>query len=153
MVSKRNSLSIVGARKMKNIFCPKEKPGKILIIDDEEDIGNCLKSILERTKKFKVYLTTDPGEGLFLAKDLHPDLVILDIIMPRMGGDEVAERLNDDVDTKDIPVVFFTVLVDEQGVKEHSGKIGGHPFIPKTIGKEELISRIEALLKEAKPPR
>lgn len=133
---------------MKNIFCPKNKPWKILIIDDEEDICKYLKSILERTKKFKVQATTDPAEGITLAKSNHPDLVLLDIIMPEIDGAEVAARLNSEPITKDILIVFLTVLALREDIEKSGGTIGGHPFIPKSFTKEELIARIEVLLQE-----
>jgi len=136
---------------MHNLFSPTKK-SKILIIDDEQDICVYLKSILERTRKFEVYTSADPKEGISLARNIHPDLMLLDVIMPIMGGGEVAERLMNYDDTKDLLIVFFTVLADEEKLREYDGEIGGHPFIPKSISNEELIKRIESLLEEAQHP-
>lgn len=133
---------------MKNIFFNGAKKSKILIIDDEEDVCVYLKSILERTGKFEAYSTTSPIEGIALAKDKHPDMILLDIMMPEMDGTEVAVHLNEDSETKDILIVFVSVLVQPQDLKEKNGVIGGHPFISKPIDKDELIARIETLLQE-----
>lgn len=124
------------------------KRAKILIIDDEEDICAHLKSILGRTGKFQVWATTHPAEGIALAKSNHPDLILLDLIMPEMDGTQVAESLHDDPSTKDILIVFSSVLADPRFIERHGGVVGGHPFISKFVVKEELIARLEALLQE-----
>lgn len=135
---------------MNNIFHHNNmKKAKILIIDDEEDICVYLKSILEKTKNYEVLATNNPKEGVILAKNCCPDLILLDVIMPGMDGTEVAEQLQDDISTRYIPIVFVTVLADREAIKENNGMIGGHPFISKPVLKEELIARIESLLHEA----
>jgi two-component system alkaline phosphatase synthesis response regulator PhoP len=121
---------------------------KILIIDDEEDVCVYLKSILERTGKFEVWATASPGEGIALAKSNRPDLILLDIIMPEMDGTEVAEELQKTPSTRDILVVFVTVLAKREDVEGCEGIIGGHPFLCKTLDREEFIARIESLLHE-----
>lgn len=138
---------------MKNLFSSiQTKKARILIIDDEEDICHYLKSILEKTKKFEVYTSYNPLEAVELAKEMEPDLILLDIIMPQIDGEEVANRLQEDESTKDILVVFFSVLVKQEEVKQFEGKIGGHLFIPKPIENSELIARIESILEEAHIP-
>jgi CheY-like chemotaxis protein len=134
---------------MKNIFFNLHKKAKILIVDDEEDVCFYLRSILERTGKFEAYATTSPMESIALAKRWHPDLILLDIMMPEMDGTEVAAKLYEDPDTKDILIAFVSVLVKPQDLKENEGKIGGHPFICKPIEKEDLIRRLEELLQAA----
>jgi len=131
---------------MENISYPKLKKAKILIIDDEKDVCVYLKSILERTRKFEVLATTSPIEGIELAKDHHPDMILLDIIMSEMDGTDVAELLRDNRSTRDILIVFVTVLAKRKDIEVNRGMIGGHPFIPKCIEREEFIARIESLL-------
>ena len=136
---------------MKNIFYPEKAKAKILLIDDEEDICVYLKAVLERTKKFEVFTSTQPIEGVFLAKKVHPDLIVLDILMPGMDGTQVAQYLQEDITTKDIPVLFLTVLVRREEVRLSKGLIGGHPFIAKPVETEELIARIEVMLQKECP--
>jgi two-component system cell cycle response regulator len=124
------------------------RKAKILIIDDEKDVCTYLKSILEKTGKFEVWATACPTEGILLARSKHPDLILLDIIMPEMDGTEVAEKLQDDPSTRGILIAFVSVLARQTDIKENQGVIGGHPFISKGIGKEELIARLESLLHE-----
>lgn len=124
------------------------KKPKILIIDDEKDICVYLKYILEKTGKFEVWATTSPTEGIALATSKHPDLILLDVIMPEMDGTQVAEQLHDNRSTRDILIAFVTVLAKREDIDEDKGMIGGHPFIPKSIEKEKLIARVESLLHE-----
>ena len=131
-----------------NILYPHSKRAKILIIDDEEDICVHLKSILEREGKFEVWDTTNQVEGIALAKSSHPDLILLDLIMPEMDGSQVAESLHDNPSTKDILIVFSSVLAESRFIEQHRGVVGGHPFISKFVPKEELIARLEELLQE-----
>jgi CheY-like chemotaxis protein len=137
---------------MKNLFFQKHRKIKILVIDDEEDVCVHLKSILERTGKFTALTATSPIEGIILAQDNHPDLVLLDILMPDMDGTEVAACLQRNPSTRDILIVFVSVLAGPEEIEEYEGKIGGHPFISKPITKEELIARLEAILQEAHVP-
>jgi CheY-like chemotaxis protein len=138
---------------MKSLFDSHEKKAKILIIDDEEDICVHLKSILERTKNYEVWSTTNPREGIELAKDHHPDLILLDVLMPEMDGTEVAEQLREESSTKVILIVFVTVLAQRGAIEENEGLIGGHPFIAKPILKEDLLARIESLLQQISLPQ
>lgn len=128
------------------------KKPRILVIDDEQDVCVYLRHILEKTGKFEVWATTSPSEGIYLATSKHPDLILLDIIMPEMDGTQVAEQLHDNRSTQDILIVFVSVLASREDVDKNKGIIGGHPFIPKAVDKEEFIARIESLLLEASIP-
>ena len=122
---------------------------KILIIDDEEDICFFSRSILEGTGKFEVIATTKAKEGIALAKQHNPALILLDIFMPDMDGSQVAECLLEDAATKNIPIAFLTALVKEKDLEQKTGKIAGRYFIPKPVTSGELIARVEAILKRA----
>ena len=120
---------------------------RILYIDDEKDFLLLTKIRLERTGDFEVITTTDPEEGMELAKKRQPDLILMDVIMPGVGGGRVAEILFSDVQTKRIPILFYSALVDDISAEnERLQKIGGRDFIPKTAGYQELIRRIKKVL-------
>lgn len=121
---------------------------KILIIDDEEDICAFSKSILEKTGKFEAVFATQASEGIGLAKSYKPDLILLDLLMPYMDGSKAAEILSEDPSTKDIPVVFLTALAKTSEVEKGSGLISGRFFLPKTLSSQELVERIESILKQ-----
>jgi CheY-like chemotaxis protein len=123
------------------------RKAKILVIDDEEDICHFTKSVLERTGKFEVAVSTDSARGIDLAKTNHPDLVILDINMPEIDGGEVAQTLHEFKSTSDIPIIFLTGLLKKEEIENDSGKIGAHTYIAKPASPQELIEKIESALK------
>jgi len=116
---------------------------KILLVDDEEDFCFFVKLNLERTGKYRVFTTTDGIEGIRLAKELKPDLIFLDIIMPKMDGERVAEILLEDESTKNIPLVFVTAIIRKNNLTGHGEGIGGRDFITKPVASESLIEKIE----------
>lgn len=123
------------------------KKNKILLIDDEEDFCYFVKLNLERTGKFDVLVSTNAKGGLDAAKKEKPDLILLDILMPEMDGSEVAQNLLEDESTCDIPIIFLTAMVQKRELKDKEGIIAGRQFIAKPVTSEELISRIESVLK------
>jgi len=96
---------------------------KILIIDDEADICDFSKRILERTGKFEVFATRDSQDGLFIAAEKKPDLILLDINMPKLDGGEVAQALAESSDTKAIPIIFITALMKKEELGEDGKSI------------------------------
>ncbi len=123
-----------------------ESKKKILIIDDEEDFNFFVKGNLEYTGELDVLVTTSGKEGIKLARGEKPDLILLDIHMPEMSGDEVAEILSDRPETKEIPVVFLTALVTK-GEVESMASIGKRNYIAKPITTKELVTIIRGILK------
>ena len=120
---------------------------RILYIDDEKDFLLLTKIRLEKSGEFEVITTTDPEGGIELAKKHKPDLILLDIIMPGLEGDRVAGILLNDVQTKRIPILFYSDLVNDISAKNgRLRKIGGWDFIPKTAGCQELLSCVRKVL-------
>lgn len=117
---------------------------RILVIDDEKEICDVSKKILERTGRYEVVTSTEGKRVMDLAKQYKPNLILLDVMMPDMDGTQVAEYLFDDPDTKEIPLVFLTALVRKEEAKK--GKIGRCFFIAKPINPKELIDRIGFIL-------
>jgi len=120
---------------------------KIMIIDDEETLCHLVQLNLESTGRFEVIAATDPREGIRLVRMHHPDLILLDLMMPYMEGSEVAEHLMEFEDTKDIPIVFLTALAEKNRVSANMGTIAGREFIAKPVTTSELVKRIDAILK------
>ncbi len=124
-----------------------ESKKKILIIDDEEDFCFFVKGNLENTGEFDVLVTTSGKEGIKLACGEKPDLILLDINMPNMSGDEVAQILSDRYETKEIPVVFLTALVTKDEVGNESMlSIGNRNYIAKPVTTNELVTVIRGIL-------
>lgn len=83
---------------------------KILVIDDEEDICDLARNALARTGLYEVLSTSDPVEGCRMCEEQHPDLVVLDYVMPNMRGDQVIEHLHKIPSTEHIPIILVSGL-------------------------------------------
>ena len=114
---------------------------KILIIDDEVDICTFTKRALDRTGIFETFATQDSEEGITIAKSKLPDLILLDINMPKLDGGEVAQELSQYQPTSAIPIVFVTALLKKDEA-DADGKINKHFFLPKPISAVELIDKV-----------
>ena len=118
---------------------------KILIIDDEADICNFSKKILERTGKFQAVVTQDSLDGINIAFSDKPDLILLDINMPQLDGGEVAQQLSENPLTSKIPIIFITALLKQEEL-DQEGRVNKHFFLPKPISPDVLIEKIEGIL-------
>jgi len=121
---------------------PKET---LLVVDDEEDL---LELIAYNLKKEGYHvLTCDNGkEGIRLAGEYKPDLILLDIMMPGMSGIEVCRLLKQDVALRHTPIVFLTAKVDEK-IEVQGLDLGADDYLSKPISTSKLKSRIKAVLR------
>jgi len=116
----------------------------ILIVDDEKEVLFHLKNILKRAG-YEVIATSKGKDAINLAKNLRPDLIILDILMPDVDGGDVAAALSEDSATSAIPIIFLTGILtkaEELQVKT-SGK---HRVIAKPILPDKLLEIIKQSL-------
>jgi len=118
---------------------------KILIIDDEENFCRALKKGIEMRSTFHVLTATRGGAGIRLAKTQKPDIILLDIMMSDMAGNDVAKELSESPITASIPVLFVTALISREEVRKSGGVIGGRNFIAKPVIIDELIKKINAI--------
>ena len=120
---------------------------KILLIDDEEDFCFFVKKNLELSGEFDVMAVTDGNEGVIAAQNAKPDLILLDILMPKISGPDVAERLHADTGTKGIPLIFLTAVVTKEEIGLQTIKeIGGYNYIAKPVDTKNLISSMRMIL-------
>lgn len=117
---------------------------KILIVDDEETTVQLLTVLLEQ-KGFEVIKAYRAEDGLRKAYRLHPDLVLLDIMMPGMDGMEFCRRLRE---LSDVPIIFLTALTDRRDVVKGL-EMGADDYIVKPYDTDELVARIRAHLRRA----
>lgn len=117
----------------------------ILVVDDEQDLLDLIEYNLNN-EGFNVLKAEDGLEGIEMAREHNPDLILLDIMMPKMDGLEVVERIRDDSQLKHIPIIFLTARGDEKTEVEGLDK-GGDDYITKPISTTKLISRIKAVLR------
>jgi len=119
--------------------------GTLLIIDDIPDNVKILLSFLVN-EGFKVLVAKDGEQGLRVANYAHPDLILLDIMMPGIDGFEVCKQLKAKDSTKDIPVIFMSALSDTVD-KVKGFDAGAADYIAKPVQQEEVLARINAHLK------
>jgi len=116
---------------------------KILIIDDEENFCNLLKKNVEMVSEFEVHTATSGEEGIKLIKELKPDLILLDVIMPDLDGGDVVSLIRGDDSIKDTPIIFLTSLVRKDEVSSQAGFTKGYSLLAKTVTVGELMACIE----------
>ena len=122
---------------------------RVLMIDDEESLGRLIKMNLGRISDFEVTLAFNGRDGLEIARDIKPDIILLDIMMPGMNGLEVLDRLKKDKNTMCIPVIMLTAKDDEE-TKARSVELYNEAYITKPVSSEALIAKIEEVLKRKK---
>ncbi len=111
---------------------------KILIIDDDAASALEIKEFLE-TKGYTVAHVSDGSQAFGTIKETRPDLILLDIIMPVVDGFTIAKQIHCDEQTKDIPIVVFSV---REGMKELFAIEGIKEYLVKPVDKEKLLETI-----------
>ena len=129
---------------------PDTKP-RILIVDDEPDLLTVLRFGLEAAG-FEVLQASDGEQGLALARQVVPDLMILDLMLPRMDGYKVCRALKFDERYKHIPIVILSARTQE-GDQALAHEMGANRFLTKPYEFSEILDHIQALLKESAAAR
>ena len=115
---------------------------RILIVDDDANSTHLVKILLERSGPYVVLEENDATKADQTAHDFKPDVILLDIVMPKIDGGELATQLEADRELHETPIIFLTALVTHS--EANSGlHIQGHPLVAKPISIPELIYAIE----------
>jgi CheY-like chemotaxis protein len=122
---------------------------RILLVDDEKSFTNLLKLNLEDTGNYEVRVENWAEDAITAAKEFKPDLILLDIIMPRMPGGNVAAQIKEDPALKSTPIVFLTAAVRKHQVEENDGIICDLPCLAKPASVEDVIEMIEKHARKA----
>lgn len=116
------------------------KKKRILVVDDLARNTRLLKLCLEQTNDYVVREENDPKAALFAAAEFHPDLILLDVMMPDLDGGELATRFKENLKLKDVPIVFLTAAVTKGEIAAGGGQLGGFPFLAKPVVLKEVIA-------------
>ena len=122
------------------------KKRRVLLVDDEVVFTRVLKSYLDRDGRYEVRVENSGKQGVITAKVFHPELILLDVIMPDLDGHGVAEELAKDPSTKRIPIVFLTAVVSREEALAREGVIAGRLFIAKPVSAKEVVACLERYL-------
>jgi two-component system phosphate regulon response regulator PhoB len=122
---------------------------KILIVEDEPDILEAMKHSLER-EGYAVLTARDGAEGLRLAREQSPDLLILDLMLPGMDGLEICRLLKEGRETRALPIIMVSAKDAESDVILGLG-LGADDYVPKPFSPRELVARVRAVLRRGRP--
>jgi DNA-binding response OmpR family regulator len=122
---------------------------KVLIIDDEEDFCFFVRENLNNTGQFEVFVATNGTYGVDLARNRLPDIILLDLMMPGVSGEQVVEKLKETPETALIPRIFLTALATREDTDGSVlKKSGASYFIAKPVRTKELVMAINEVLAE-----
>ena len=117
---------------------------KILAVDDEASILRLVATTLE-SRGHQVITASNGDEGILKAHSEQPDLVLLDVMMPRLDGREVRDRLKADDETKHIPIIFLTALGEFESQLD-TMESGAEDYVTKPFSPGDLADRVAAVL-------
>ncbi|GAX59502.1 response regulator receiver protein [Candidatus Scalindua japonica] len=119
---------------------------KILAVDDEPNLTHSLRRTLTATGKYEVREENSGACAYKSALEFQPDIIILDVMMPGIGGGAIAEKIQDNDNLKHIPIVFLTGILEQQEVESTGSNISCHTFLAKPVNPDDLITCIEKKL-------
>ena len=117
---------------------------KILIVDDEADIIEILKFVLE-AQGYECVTAMDGEAGLNLAREINPDLIILDVMMPKMNGYKISRLLKFDEKYKNIPILMITARSQEED-KALGEETGADEYITKPFEVDYVVEKVKSYL-------
>jgi two-component system phosphate regulon response regulator PhoB len=118
---------------------------KVLVIEDEADILEVIEYNLKR-EGYKVTCASDGEDGFKLARDIAPDLILLDLMLPGLDGIEVCRRLKGDSVTDNVPIIMVTAKGEESDIVLGLG-VGADDYVTKPFSPRELVARVRAVLR------
>jgi DNA-binding response OmpR family regulator len=120
------------------------RPARVLIADDTVQAAELLEAYLAETN-YETRIAADGEQTLGLVESWHPDLILLDVMMPRISGFEVCKRLRSNPATRNMAVLMITAL-DQPSDIERAVEVGCDEFMSKPVQKSDFLQRVRALL-------
>lgn len=121
-------------------------PRKILLVDDSETILQMEQLILEKSS-YELVMARDGEEGIAKALETRPDLILMDVVMPKMNGFEAVKHLRENEQTRRVPIVMVTSKAEAESM-EAGYESGCSDYIIKPIDTLELVAKVKNLLGE-----
>ena len=122
--------------------------GRVLVVEDERDVAELIRYNLTR-EGYDVVVAGSGGDAIKQAREVQPDLVLLDIMVPQVNGWEVCRRLKQDAETRAIPVIMVTGRVEE-GDKVLGFEMGADDYVTKPFSPRELVARVRAVARRGR---
>jgi len=118
---------------------------RVLVVEDEQDVAELIRYNLAK-EGYEVLLVANGAEGLKRAREVKPEVILLDIMVPQLNGWEVCRRLKQDPETRPISVIMVTGRVEE-GDKVLGFEMGADDYVTKPFSPRELVARVRAVLR------
>jgi two-component system alkaline phosphatase synthesis response regulator PhoP len=128
---------------------PGQRLGRVLVVEDEQDVADMIRYNISR-EGYDVAVAKTGVDAIERARELRPDVVLLDIMIPQLNGWEVCRRLKQESRTRAIPVIMVTGRVEE-GDKILGFEMGADDYITKPFSPRELLARIRAVVRRGAP--
>ncbi|MEM1441402.1 MAG: response regulator [Verrucomicrobiota bacterium] len=123
---------------------------KVLLVDDEAGFTQLMKMNLEKSGDFEVTIENDSTQAVATARSFRPDIILLDVVMPRMDGGDVQAGLQSDPALQKVPVIMLTALVDSAELSDGAvAQSGSSVVLPKPVDLPLLLRVIEDSIKAA----
>lgn len=120
---------------------------KVLVVDDSKTALMMEREILEKATSYQCVTASDGQEAVEKARQEHPDLILMDVVMPRMNGFEACKMIRQQQSTRDVPIVLVTTRGEEEYM-EAGFQSGCNDYITKPVNGEELVALLQSYLGE-----
>src|SRR5687768_2523445 len=119
--------------------------GRVLVVEDEIDVAELIRYNLSK-EGYDVRISANGADALRQAREIQPDLILLDLMVPQLNGWELCRRLKQDAETRGIAVIMVTGRADE-GDKVLGFEMGADDYVTKPFSPRELLARVRAVLR------
>lgn len=123
-----------------------DRTSKILIVEDEEDVKSLLNAVLSTRPEYELFFAGDGEETLTIARQERPNLVLLDVVLPKKDGFTVCRLLKTDPSTAHIKVAILSALTQEDEM-QRGREAGADDYLTKPFSPEALLQKVQQLLR------
>lgn len=131
---------------MKNFDITYDSKMRILDVDNDIDLTRLLKSILEKSGKFEVRMENDALNAVNAAHEFKPDVILLDVIMPKMNGWQIAKKIKNSKELIHSKIIFFSARLEKNDTGERGKVVGGDMYLSKLVSASDVVNCIENCL-------
>jgi two-component system, OmpR family, response regulator RpaA len=118
---------------------------KILVVDDDQELVDLIVDVLEKDGRFEVRSVNNGFDAGMMVKEYHPDLIVLDVMLPDINGREVCTRVRGDKTMDDVKIICISGMIENDKIEDLKAS-GANDFLHKPFEVETLVDRIGALL-------
>src|SRR5215470_10691507 len=136
-------------RRVAEPLVPGARLGRVLVVEDEQDVAELIRYNLSR-EGYDVRVSGNGADALRQAREVRPELILLDIMVPQLNGWEVCRRLKQDPETRGIAVIMVTGRAEE-GDKVLGFEMGADDYVTKPFSPRELLARVRAVMRRGQP--